>query len=182
MKNLFMATMAITLVMSIKTIAQPGNGAINKEKLSAFSGWIGEWEGEGSMQMGPGPAKKSSVLEKVDFKLDGTILVVEGVGKSIDPATKQEVVVHHAFGILSFDASSQEYKFKTYLIDGKSGDAWFKILESNKYSWGFETPNGKIRYNITIDPAKKTWNEIGEFSRDGAQWMKFFEMNLNKKS
>lgn len=182
MKNLLPATMAILVVLSIKTLAQPGNGAFNKEKLSAFSAWAGEWQGEGSMQMGPGPVKKSNVTEKIEYKLDGTILVVEGIGKSVDATTKQEVISHHAFGILSFDAASQEYKFKSYIQDGKSAEAWFTILESNKYAWGFDTPNGKIRYTIVIDAVKKTWNEVGEFSRDGAQWMRFFEMNLVKKN
>jgi hypothetical protein len=38
---------------------------------------------KGSMQMGPGEPKKSSVDEKIEFKLNGTVLLVEGVGKAI---------------------------------------------------------------------------------------------------
>ena len=133
------------------------------------------------MQMGQGEPKKSSVDERIEMKLDGTIMVVEGVGKAIDPSTKQEMVVHHAFGVLSYDASGKNYKFKTYLKDGRGADAYFNIIGENKYEWGFDIPSGgKTRYTITLDPIKKTWNEIGEYSRDSASWMKFFEMNLVK--
>jgi len=122
------------------------------------------------------------VDERIESKLDGMILVVEGVGKSVDPTTKQETVTHHAFGILSYDQGTGQYKFRTYLKDGRGADAWFNVVAENKYQWGFDIPNrGKTRYSITLDPIKKTWNEIGEFSQDGTTWLKFFEMNLVKK-
>ena len=175
----------IIMVGSILTTisnAQAPDNTVNKEQMSKLKGWVGNWKGEGSMQMGPGEPKKSTVDEKIEMKLDGTILVVEGLGKSIDPATQQEMVVHNAFGVLSYDAASKSYKFKTYLKDGRSTDAWFNAVEENKYEWGFDAPggSGKIKYSIILDPIKKTWNEIGEYSPNGSTWMKFFEMTLVK--
>jgi len=150
----------------------------NKEKMKIFSAWEGRWQGEGSMQMGPGEPKKSNVDEQITYKLDGMVLLVEGVGKLPDGSEK---IVHQALGLLSFDQGANAYKFKTYLRDGRSTDAWFNHLGENKFQWGFDIPTrGKTRYSITIDPNKKTWNEIGEFSQDGITWMKFFEMNLTK--
>lgn len=160
-------------------IAQPQMG--NKEKMKIFEAWAGHWQGEGWMQMGPGDPKKSTVDEKIESRLDGMIYMVEGVGKSMNPETQQEIVVHHALAILSYDVGTNEYKFKSYLKDGRSTDAWFQPTGDNKFQWGFDIPNrGKTRYSITLDPAKKTWNEIGEFSQDGNTWHKFFEMNLAK--
>jgi hypothetical protein len=182
MKTKSLTVLAIILLSAKFIYSQAPNSAINKEEMKKLSSWVGQWKGEGSMQMGPGEPKKSSVDEKIEMKLDGTILVAEGIGKTVDPATKQEVVAHHAFGVLSFDAMTKNYKFKTYLKDGRSTDAYFMIAGENKYEWGFDIPggNGKTKYSITLDPVKNTWNEIGEFSRDGATWMKFFEMNLIK--
>jgi hypothetical protein len=161
--------------------AQAPNPAPNKEEMKKLSAWVGRWKGEGSMQMGPGEPKKSSVDEKIEMKLDGTIMVVEGIGKTVDLTTKQETVVHNAFGIISYDVASKAYKFKTFTKDARSADAYFTIVSENKYEWGFDIPQGgKTRYIITLDMARKTWNEIGEYSRDGANWMKFFEMNLTK--
>ena len=150
----------------------------NKEKMKIFTAWEGHWQGEGSMQMGPGEPKKSKVDERITYKLDGMVLLVEGLGKSMDGS---ETVVHQALGLLSYNQGTSQYKFNTFLRDGKSADTWFNDLGGNKFQWGMEIPNrGKIKYSITIDPAKKTWNEIGEFSQDGTTWMKFFEMNLTK--
>ena len=148
----------------------------NKEKMKIFAAWEGHWQGEGSMQMGPGEPKKSKVDEHIIYKLDGMVLLVEGVGKTTDGT-----IVHQALGVISFDQNSNEYKFKTYLRDGKAADAWLTPMAENKFQWGLDIPGrGKIRYSINIDPVKKTWNEIGEFSQDGNTWMKFFEMNLTK--
>ena len=172
MKQLIIFLLFFSFVQ-FNIIAQAPNPAVNKEKMSVFSPWVGNWKGEGSVQMGPGGPRKSNVDEKIELKLDGTILVVEGVG------TNEGAIVHHAFGIISYDPMSSQYKFKTYVKEGRTADAWFNILGDNKYQWGFDVPNGgKIRYSITIDGAK--WNEVGEFSRDGSTYMKTFEMNLTK--
>ena len=177
MKNLLLIFFMVAGVLTGRLLAQ-GHEMGNKEKMKVFAHWVGHWKGEGTMQMGPGDPKKSTVDERIESKLDGTILVVEGVGKSTDPATQKELVVHHAFAVLSYDQQSGNYKFRTYLNDGRSTDAWLKIVDQNKYQWGFDSPRGKVRYNISIDPVKNTWNEMGEYSQDGNNWMKFFEMNL----
>jgi hypothetical protein len=181
MKNqILLMTMAFFAIIQIAQAQMPDPTA-NKEAMKKLTVWAGKWKGEGSMQMGPGEPKKSSVDEKIEMKLDGTIMVVEGIGKSIDPTTKQETVVHNAFGVVSYDAASKNYRFKTFTKEGRTADAYFNITGESKYEWGFDVPmGGKTRYTITLDPIKKTWNEIGEFSRDGATWMKFFEMNLVK--
>jgi hypothetical protein len=180
MKNLFIILTAFAGLLCSKLIAQPSE-TVGKEKMQVLSSWVGRWQGEGSMQMGPGDPKKSTVDEKVELKLNGTVMLVEGVGKAMNPTTKEEMVVHHALGVLSYDQMTNQYKFRTYLKDGKSSDAWFKPIEENKFEWGFDIPGGgKTKYTITLDPKAKTWNEIGEFSRDGTTWVKFFEMNLKK--
>lgn len=179
MKN-YISTMLLLAAMHSVSFAQ-SSPEMYKQKMALFKFWEGQWKGEGSTQMGPGPAKKSTVDESLQYKLDGTVMLIEGIGKSIDPQTNQSIVVHHAMAILSYDPASGDYKFQTYLKDGKSTAAQLKVIEDNKYEWGFDIPNGKIKYFITIDPVKKTWNEIGQFSNDnGTTWMKFFEMNLTK--
>lgn len=163
-----------------RLFAQPTE-AMAREKLLPFSEWVGQWRGEGSMQMGPGEPKKSLVEEKVEMKLNGTLLMVEGIGKTIDAATKTETVAHHALGILSYDQTKSQYKFSSHLKDGRSTDAWMKTVDKNKFQWGFDIPGGgKIIYTIVLDPKAGTWNEIGEYSHDGNAWSKFFEMNLKK--
>ncbi len=153
----------------------------DKEKMKAFSNWIGRWQGEGSMQMGPGEPRKSIVEETIEAKLDGMVLLIEGIGKAENPSTHEVTVVHHALAVLSYDKVTNQYNFRSYLKDGRSTDAWIKPIHENQFQWGFDIPGrGKMRYSITLDPAKKTWHETGEFSSDENTWSKFFEMNLKK--
>jgi hypothetical protein len=172
MKNLILL-LACWLGLHASTLAQPEN--LIKEKMNVFSPWVGTWKGESWMQRGPGAAGKSTVHENIEFKLNNSLLVIEGIGKALDE-TGIEKTVHHAYGVLSFDPVTNGYKFKTYLADGRSTDAWFTVTGENQYQWGFDTPQGKIKYSIAL--AENKWKETGEFSRDGYQWMKFFEMNL----
>lgn len=153
----------------------------NKEKMQVFANWVGRWQGEGWIQMGPGEPKKSTVDEKIESKLDGMILLIEGIGKAENASTKEQTVVHHAMAVLSYDQGTSQYRFRSYLKDGRSTDAWLTVMGENKFQWGFDIPNrGKTRYSISIDPVQQTWNEIGEYSPDGNNWSKFFEMNLKK--
>jgi hypothetical protein len=180
MKNTLILLLMLALHMLFSRTL-PAQDAANTGKLKPFAAWIGRWQGESSMKMDNGPARTAHVDEHVEMKLEGAIMVVEGVGKAVNPTTKQETVVHHAFGVLSYDLNTQEYKFKTYLKDGRGTDAWVKPTGDNAFQWGFDIPNrGKTRYAITIDPVKKTWHETGEFSADGATWFPFMEMNLTR--
>jgi hypothetical protein len=178
MKNIIAVLLMLAGAATTQALAQSAEAG--KEKMKIFSNWVGRWQGEGAIQMGPGEPKKSAVDERIETRLDGIIVVMEGMGKATDAAGK-EAIVHHAFGVLSYDQNSRQYKLKAYLKDGRETDAWFNVMAENSYQWGFDFPGGKIRYSIKIDPAKKTWNEIGERSMDGGTtWTNFFEMNLSK--
>jgi hypothetical protein len=179
MKNVLF--LLLLFVASVVRNAEAQAELGSKEKMKVFSAWEGKWKGEGWMQMGPGEPKKSQVEENIQAKLDGMVYLIEGVGKSISPETKQEMVVHHALALLSYDQGTSQYKFRTHLKDGRSSDSWFNVTGENTYQWGFDVPGrGKTRYSIKIDPKAGKWNEIGEFSTDGSAWSKFFEMNLTK--
>jgi hypothetical protein len=175
MKKLIIITLAL-FVFSKGANAQN----IHQEKMKVFKAWEGFWQGEGLARMSPGEPGKSTVDERITFKLDGAVVLVEGIGKVKSPTTNSDSVVHQALGILSYDAQNSQYRFKTYLADGKSQDAWFSVLSATRYQWGFDTPRGKIRYTIILDTTS-SWNETGEFSADGKTWTTFFEMNLTKK-
>jgi len=175
MKNL----LALSLVACSTFVMAQQPEVINKEKMKVLDAWTGHWLGESEAMNAEGQMMKASVDERIESKLDGTILLVEGIGTITKPGA-EKFVVHHALGIISFDQRTNEYKFKTYLANGRSGDAWFKIISDNKYQWGFDAPSFRMRYNITLDPVQKTWHEVGESSADGTTWKKTIEMNLKR--
>ena len=181
MKNLVIIIIALSACCIGKSMAQaPDYSKTVKEKLAPFSAWIGKWKGEGTMQMGQGQAQKTFVDEQINWHLDGTVILINGLGRTIDPSTKKENIVHEALGVLTYNAVENRYTFRSWLRTGMSTDAWFEIVNNNSYQWGFDVPQGKIRYTINLDTTKNTWNEFGEFSMDGKNWLKFFEMNLKK--
>jgi len=137
---------------------------------------VGEWEGRGYNLDPSGEKLWSIVREEIEFKLDGTILQIEGVGKN-----DEGKVVHDAMGILYYDGFQHAYKMDSHLASGLYANASFEVLKSNEhFQWSFDTPMGKIRYTIEITDSGTKWHEAGEFSQDGSNWVKIFEMNLQK--
>ncbi|HEY8511036.1 MAG TPA: DUF1579 family protein [Cyclobacteriaceae bacterium] len=178
MKKLITPLLAACLLGFVSANAQaPDFSAQCKERLQKLEALAGKWKGSGTVTMGPGRTETFNQTEDVQFRLDGTILQIEGVGKRGDD------VVFNALAVINYDVMKGDYAMKSYLRDGRSTDAWFKVVEDNAFSWGYSLPNnsGQIRYMITLKEAGKVWTEIGEFSSDGTNWNKMFEMNLNKE-
>ncbi len=46
-------------------------------------------------------------------------------------------------------------------------------------TWTREVPGGRAHNTARIDG--DTWHEVGEFSRDGINWMQMMEMNLHRE-
>lgn len=159
--------------------APPDFSALCKEQMEKLAYFAGQWEGTAKVRMGPGPEQTLSQVEDVKFKLDSTVLVIEGTGSNSD-----NEVVFNALGVVNFNTSTREYAFRSFLHDGRYTEAYFKVIAANKFEWGFDIPGnaGKVRYSIVLDPAAKTWHEVGEFSADGTTWMKFIDMQLHKKA
>lgn len=159
-------------------VALPVFGADEMRKLDW---WLGEWSGPASIQMGPGKPQQVLQSERVQSKLGGRVIVVEGLGKRMMEDGSAGEVVHDALAVISYDEKAKQYVFDAWTARDGHVRAWLEAGEKQTAKWGFETPQGaKIRYSIQLTEAGE-WSEIGEFSRDGTQWLKFFEMTLKKK-
>jgi uncharacterized membrane protein len=145
------------------------------DEMKKLDWWIGEWSGTASMRMGPGEPQQVQQSERIQSKLGGHILFIEGLGKSGDK------VVHEALGVVSYNERAKKYEFDAWTAREGHADAWIEVGDDKSVKWGFDTPTGgKIRYSARLTEAGE-WNEIGEFSRDGSSWTKFFEMTLKKR-
>ena len=175
MKNVLILIACFAGLIVGSTMAQPAS-KIAQDEMKKLAYWEGEWKGEAAIRRGPGEPIKVLQEETIKFRLSGTLLLIEGVGRSpVDGS-----ISFHALAILNFNEATNSFQMKSYLQDGKSTDAWFKVIGENKVEWGFDVPNGKIKYHITLDPELKTWNESGAYSQDGNNWINFMEMNLKK--
>ena len=166
------AVMILVLVLA----ASCAYGADEMGKLDFL---IGEWKGEAWMRMGPAKPEYFVQTEKVTPKAGGKALLVEGLGrKKLEDGTAGDVV-HDAVALISWDKLKKNYRFDAHVAQQESVDTAIEVTAPNTAVWGFDTPQGKVRYTIRLTE-KGEWNEVGEFSRDGTNWMKFFEMTLTK--
>jgi hypothetical protein len=152
----------------------PTTKPVSVDAMKKLDYLAGKWKGAGWIMMGPQRREEFNQTENVQSKLDGTILTIDGSGRS----KPDDRPVHNAFGVIYYDAPSSEYKFMAFLADGRSVLADFKVTD-NGFVWGFKAPYGQIRYTMT-HTAKDEWNEIGERSADGSTWSKMFEMTLTR--
>jgi hypothetical protein len=154
--------------------------AYGADEMKGLEFLVGEWSGEATMQMGPGKRETVFQTEKVTQKAGGKALLVEGLGRRKLADGTIGDVVHDAIGLISWDKTRKTYRFDAHVAQQESVDTTIDLTGPNTAVWGFDTPQGKVRYTIRLND-KGQWNEVGEFSRDGAKWMPFFEMTLTKK-
>jgi hypothetical protein len=157
-------------------VARPS--AANLEAMKKLGFLVGEWKGEGWTEFVPGQRRTSPIAENVQPRLNGTIMIVEGLGTKKEPG-QQEVVTHSAFGVISYDERAGLYRLRSYLIDGRTVDAEASFTDEG-FQWRFQTPgNMSIRYTVKLND-KGEWFERGEMSQDGKTWRQFHEMTLQK--
>lgn len=172
MKTLLAVFFIVTAFVLASAAQTPPSTDALRVEMRKLDKLVGQWKGSGWIQQGP-KRETFSGTENVQIKVDGLAVLIEG--KFSNPEGK---VIHETLAAMSYDPKLAVYRMKTYLANGMSGEFDFKLAGEN-YEWGFKTDAaGTIRY--TISTTQNTWLEIGEFSRDGKTWMKFFEMKLDK--
>lgn len=123
--------------------AQEADPAAAQAGIARLDFMVGRWRGQGWQQRG-NERVQTQMLEVVERKLDGAVLLVEGRG-TIPVLGAEDRVVHHALGLISFDPSTGTYPLRSYLATGQSGDFVVSLLEDGSVSWTIEVPGGRIR-------------------------------------
>ena len=159
---------------------QPPTGpAGQRDAMKKLDFLIGQWKGEGWMEFAPGQRRTFKGTETVQGKLDGLLLAVEGRHLGQLGGEGKEVVVHTAFGLVSYDDKAKRYRFQAFTSRGNYEDAEAKVSEG-QFVWGMKVPQfGDVRYTTKLDK-KGRWFEVGEVSQDGKEWRKFYEMTLER--
>jgi hypothetical protein len=128
----------------------------------------GDWKGNGWIMGRDGNRHNFEQTEKVQFKLDSTVMLVEGLGKT------NGVVTHNALAIISFNKADENFSFRSYLSTGLGGTFTGEVKE-DAFFW---YPNEQMRYIIRINEDGQ-WYEKGEMNR-GGDWFQFMEMTLDR--
>ncbi len=161
----------ITVLSIISTLAfgqSKETDAMLQAELKKLSFMDGTWEGNGWMYGRDGIRHEFEQTENIQFKVDGTTLLIEGLGKT------DGKIIHNALAIISYDKEKSHYNFRSYLANGMSGDFKAELIDGKLFWY----PTDFIRYIIYLNETGQ-WYEKGEMNREG-KWMQFFEMTLDK--
>ncbi len=174
-----LSTLALCSTVGLLTAQAPDTAAKKVTAMKKLEFMVGEWEGDGWTQHGPGPRQRFRGKEIVKMKLGGVALLIEGIHRQPKASEKVPALVHHALAIISV-ADDGGYRFRSWLATGRTGNFHARV-ESGAMIWGYKHPRaGEMRYTIRLDD-KGRWHEIGEMSRKKGEWVQFFEMTLTKK-
>ncbi|MBK9175260.1 MAG: hypothetical protein IPM46_02755 [Flavobacteriales bacterium] len=146
-----------------------GTDKENQAAVRKLAFIVGDWKGEGWM-MGPdGQRHAFTQTETIRFKLDSTVIYIEGLG------TSEGRITHNAMAIISNNKRDGHYTFRSYLANGREGAFKAELLGDKLYWY----PKDDLRYIIHLNE-KGQWYETGEMKR-GEQWFQFFEMTLDRQ-
>lgn len=168
----------IALALADSLAMQAQQSHIAENPMHNLNFMLGEWEGAGWMMTRDGK-EESDMREKVECKQGCNIMIVEGLGTKIDVETKEQKIIHEAFGVITYNFDTKSYQLRAYK-DGNVTVSDIEMISDNKIRWNMEVPNGgKVRF--TAEYTTTSWQEVGEFSRDGGEsWMQFLGMDLTK--
>jgi hypothetical protein len=138
---------------------------------------VGEWSGEASVLRGPGQFAELAQTESVQFKLDGLVLVIEGVGRTKadgKPALQ-------ALGLISFDDETGAYKMRAF-NDGRWLETEVKLADVGKsISWGFALGEFKTTTVMRINENGE-WTELGELVVGNRAPQKMMDLKVRRRS
>src|SRR5207247_1903976 len=111
------------------TLAQPPAPAAQRDAMKKLAFLVGEWQGGGWMEFAPGQRRTFKGTETVRTKLDGLLLTIEGRHRGQVGGKGEEVVLHNAFALVSYDDQAKRYRFQAFTARGNHEDTGAKVSD-----------------------------------------------------
>jgi len=134
----------------------------------------GEWSGEACIFPGAGGPVELLQTERAEYKLDGLLLLIEGIGRS----KANGKIILQALGIVSYDDEAGTYHMCAY-NDGRYLETGVKVGDDGKeLSWGFAL--GEIRTSSVLRLSEHgQWTELHEITVGAQPARKFMEVRVS---
>jgi hypothetical protein len=147
--------------------------AAQRAAMNKLSFLVGKWAGEARLLRGPAESIELLQTEEAWYKLDGLILVIEGVGRT--KSTGQPVL--QAFGIISYDDESSTYRMRAF-NDGRFLETQVKLLDQGQaMTWGFVLGTIKTNSVLRINESGE-WTESAEITLGSDPPKKLLELTV----
>ena len=145
--------------------------------MKKLSFLIGEWSGEASVLRSPGLFVDLSQTETATFKLDGLVLVIEGVGREKSDGK----LALPALGLITFDDAAGVYRMRAY-NDGRWLETEIKLLDDGKsLAWGFTLGEISTKSVLHINE-KGEWTEHTELTIGARPPQRFMDLTVRRTS
>ena len=144
-----------------------------REAMQKLAFLNGKWAGEASLLRGPTEFVELLQTEEAQYKLDGLILVIEGVGRT---ASGGQALLQ-AFGIIAYDDESETYHLRAF-NDGRFLETEVKLFEQGKgMTWGFALGEIKTKSVLRINE-RGEWTEFAEIFIGSQSPKKLLELTV----
>ena len=136
---------------------------------------VGKWSGEAHIQRGAGEPDALLQTEEAQYKLDGLILTIEGVGRNKSDGK----TTLRAFGIVSYDDANGTYRMRAF-NDGRYGETEIQLLDQGKgFTWRFSVGQIKSSSVMRINDAGE-WTELTELTIGAQPPRKYMDVRVSK--
>jgi hypothetical protein len=167
------------MAMLVTSMAQPPrtpDTEAQRAALKKLDFLAGKWSGEARVQRGPGEPLELIQTEEAQYKLDGLILIIEGIGK-----TKGEGKLSlQAFGVVSYDDETGTYHMRAY-NDGRYLETDVKLSEDGKgITWGFALGEFKTSSVLRINE-KGEWTERTDIAIGSQPPRRLMELTVSRQ-
>ena len=144
--------------------------------MKRLSFLIGRWAGDARILRGPGETVELNQQEEAQYKLDGLILTIEGIGRRKSdgkPALQ-------ALGFVSYDDNSGRYIMRAF-NDGRYLETELKLADDGRgIMWGFAV--GEIKTSSTLRLNEEgDWTELTEITIGAQPPRKFMELRVTRE-
>jgi len=142
--------------------------------MKKLSFLMGKWSGEARVLRRSGEELELIQTEEAQYKLDGLILMIEGIGRSKSDGK----VALQALGIVSYDDDAGAYRMRAY-NDGRYMETELKLAENGKgITWGFVL--GEINTSSVLRINEKgEWKEVTEIAIGSQPPRKLMELTVS---
>jgi hypothetical protein len=153
---------------------QPRTPDLNAQRaaMKKLEFLVGKWAGEARMLRGTGDPLVMMQTEEVQYKLDGLVLVIEGVGKADGKPALQ------ALGVVSYDDETGTYHMRAF-NDGRFLETEVKLIDKG-FTWGFAVGQYRTSSVMRIDD-KGDWTEQHEMTVGTQAPRKYMEVSVSRE-
>ncbi len=144
--------------------------------MKKLSFLVGKWTGVARMLRAPGEIVEMLHTENVEYKLDGLLLAIEGIGRN--KANGMPAV--QAFGIISYNDETATYHMRAF-NDGRFLETDMTLSDTAKQiTWGFALGEIKTNSVLRIDE-NGDWTELHEITIGTQPPRKFMEVRVSRR-